>query len=520
MPQPPSRKTSRADALLWAVEAEECRRSLKTFLKSVWHIFEPREFADGWVVDCLVSHLESVTRGDIRYLLINVPPRHSKSSIVSVVWPIWGWINNPSEQFLCSSFNLNLAIRDNTRKRRIIEDTWFHNRFPDIQLSEEQNLKQYFTNTKNGHQQITSVNGSTTGLGGSVLICDDPHNVDEAYSDAERQSAVIWFRESWSNRMNNPAKDRMVVVGQRIHEDDVSGYILKERPDWDALILPAFYEPARKCFTSIGWEDPRKVEGDLLWPERFSHASLEGLRRDLGSTGFSSQYQQSPVPAGGGQFKEKWMRYFSLEQDFYVLHNPDGNKRIPIKDCWKFMVVDLAISLKTDADYTVIQCWAVTKDRDILLIDQFRDRLDNPAQQQAIKSMYYQHKPNFVQIENVAYQLAIIQQLLRDAIPCREYKPVRDKISRASTAAVIMEQGKMYFRAMAPWLDVLKAELLHFPKASHDDTVDTTSMAADTITSYDDPHFHIAALQQRLAIVKNRANVPTEGVMSNGVLPI
>lgn len=185
MPQPSSKKVSHADALLWAVEAEECRRSLKTFLKAVWHIFEPREFVDGWVVDCLVSHLESVTRGEIRYLLINIPPRHAKSSIVSVVWPIWGWLNNPSEQYLCSSFNLNLAIRDNTRKRRIIEDTWFYNRFgADIQLSEEQNLKQYFTNTKNGHQQITSVNGSTTGLGGSVLICDDPHNVDEAYSDA------------------------------------------------------------------------------------------------------------------------------------------------------------------------------------------------------------------------------------------------------------------------------------------------------------------------------------------------
>ncbi len=469
------------DMLRLAVEAEKCRRSLKRFALASWHIIEPSAFVDGWVVDCICDHLQAVTRGEIRRLVINIPPRHSKSTLL-VLWRVWTWLQSPAERFLAASYSLNLSIRDNVRVRRIIEDPWFQMRYGgEFQLAGDQNVKSFFENDQRGYQMAISVNGATTGQGGSYLVLDDPHNADEAHSDAERDAALIWFREVWTNRLNDQERDKMVVVGQRIHENDVCGYILKERPDWIHLNLPALFEPSRRCTTPIGWTDPREHEDDLLWPERFSKKTLDGLKRDLGSSGFAAQYQQTPVPSGGGQFKEQWMRYCSKLAEHYALEMPDGVVHVAVKDCWRFIVVDLAISLKQEADYTVIQTWAVTPESDILLIEQLRGHYDNPEQQKLIQLAYQRHAPDFIEIETVGYQLALVQQLLRKGVACREYNPVRDKVSRASTAAIYMEAGKIYFDKHLPELADIKMELLRFPMHEHDDIVDGVSMAADIV---------------------------------------
>jgi predicted phage terminase large subunit-like protein len=472
--------TDHVDALLLQVEAEECRRSLKTFMRGVWPIIEPTPFADGMPIDAMIAHLEAVTRGDIRRLVINIPPRHTKSSLLTI-WRAWSWVQNPAERFLCASYSLDLSTRDNLRVRRILEDPWFQARFgKTFQLAGDQNVKRYFENTERGYQMAISVDGGTTGQGGSVLVLDDPHNADEAHSDAERNTALIWFREVWTNRLNDQERDKMVVVGQRIHDDDVCGYILKERPDWIHLNLPAYYEPSHPCITPI-WKDPRTEEGQLLWPERFSKAVLDGLKRDLGSMGFAAQYQQRPVPAGGGQFKQQWFRYYTAGDDYYALESPEGVARIQKSKCSYFSTVDLAISLKQTADYTVISTWAVTPDKDLLLIDRIREHLDNPEQQKQIGKVYRQHNPNYFIVENVAYQLALIQQLRRQGLPVREYKPVKDKVSRASTASVYYEAGKVYHPKGAMWLAEWEEELLMFPLGSHDDQVDTLSMAAEEL---------------------------------------
>jgi phage terminase large subunit-like protein len=586
--QTANNRISNADAILLAVDAEECRRSLKRFKRAVWHIIEPADYVDGWCQDALDEHLEAVTRGAIRKLVINIPPRHTKSTEL-VIWRAWLWTQDPQAQILSASYALSLSIRDNLKVRRILEDPWFTDRYGKelqvidarVEMAHDNNQKMHYENTRGGFQKAVSVGGSATGHGGGYLIIDDLHNATEAHSDLNRDNAVTWFREVWTNRQNNQETGRSVVVGQRIHEADVCGYILKERPDYEHLNLPAEYEPARACFTSIGWRDPRMQEGDLLWPERFSAASLSGLKRDLGSTGYAAQYQQTPVPASGGQFKEKWFRYFSMSGDYYLLQTPQGNKSVPIKDCWRFTVVDLAISTKQSADFTVIQTYDVTPQNDLLLIDQIRGHFDNPEQQKIIRATYFRLRPQFVQVETVAYQLAIVQQLrdepvsampmesnpvrvgdflvrvgsaealdqtlqslpgmracvLQDdsgkyvtyrggnivrvegdiyffrfaceqqgyceivhdileqdvlaiqqeakrkySIPLREYKPVRDKVSRASTPAILMENGKFYFYEKLPDLPEIKAEFLHFPKAAHDDIVDTGSQAAEIVT--------------------------------------
>jgi hypothetical protein len=417
------------ETLLLTVEAEEMRRSLKKFVVGAWSQIEPSPYIDGWCVDAICDHLTALTRGEIRFLLINIPPRHSKSTICSVLWPTWCWLHKPEDRFLCASYGLNLAIRDNLKKRNLIESKWFKDRYgkdfsvsldsPALQflrtsefaLSENQNAKRFFVNDKFGYQLAVSVGSTTTGEGGSKLLIDDCHAASEAHSDIERESAITWFRETWSNRMNDANKDVMIVIGQRIHTDDVSGIILKERSDWVHLNLPAEYERARKCTTVIGWKDPRTQEGELLWPERFSHETLQRYKRDLGSIGYAAQYQQTPVPATGGQFKKQWLRYFTETPDSYVLEKTNGFTSVLKSQCWRFGVMDLAISSKQTADYSVVQIYDVTPQNDLLLIEQIRDHLDNPQQQKLIKTLYVQLRPLFFKIETVGYQLALVQQL-------------------------------------------------------------------------------------------------------------
>lgn len=349
-----------------------------------------------------------------------------------------------------------------------------------------------------------------------VLVhnCDDIHNADEAHSEKDRETALNWFREVWTNRLNDQLNDRMLLVGQRIHAADVCGYVLSERPDWISLILSAFYESARHCTTPI-WSDPRKEEGALLWPQRFSEEVLDGLRRDLGAMGFAAQYQQHPTPAGGGQFKSRWFRYFTSEDECYILETPEETTRHRKSTCWHFATVDLAISLKQTADYTVIATWAVTPDRDLLLVDCLHDHLDNPEQQKQISLAFQKHHPDYFKVENVAYQLALIQQLRRQGLPVREYKPIKDKVSRASSASVFYEGGKVYHPKSAHWLAEWEEELLLFPNAAHDDRVDVTSMACDEISGpLASASDHVEAMKRRVALAQSRSaqTAPAGGV--------
>ena len=470
-----------------AIQAERGKRSLKQFTRYVWPIVEPgTPFVDGWVIDCLCEHLEAVSSGELRKVVINIPPRHTKSTIISVIWPVWDWLLAPDDRFLCASYSLDLSTRDNRRKRTIIEDPWFQERYADIfTITSDQNTKRFFENDHKGYQMAVSVNGATTGHGGSKLVLDDPHSAAEAHSAADREAALRWFREVWSNRLNDQNKDCMVTVGQRIHDDDVCGYILKERPDWTHVNLPAEFEPTRKCYTSIGWSDPRTQEGELLWKERFNKEALDGLKRDLGSIGYAAQYQQRPVPAGGAILKKQWFRYYTREGEQYVLIQPDGVRRIFTNHCKHLITVDVAISKKETADYTVIAVWAITPEYELLLLDRFRERIDNPEQQKQISLWHYRWLPFRIDVESVAYQLAIVQQLLQRGLPVREFNPrdKGDKVARASTAAVYYEAGRIYHPRYASWLQEWEDELTSFPLGSHDDQVDTLSMAAYALSS-------------------------------------
>jgi hypothetical protein len=193
---------------------------LYEFVKQAWHVLEPgTAFVPGWHIEAICEHLEAVTAGEILRLLVNIPPRHSKSTIISVAWPCWEMITAPHQRYLCASYSSSLSIRDNLAARRLIQSPWYQERWGHLfQLAGDQNAKQRFETTKNGYRIATSVGGTATGEGGSRLILDDPHSAKDAQSDAIRESTVDWFNQVWSSRLNDPKRDAMVTVMQRLRE--------------------------------------------------------------------------------------------------------------------------------------------------------------------------------------------------------------------------------------------------------------------------------------------------------------
>jgi hypothetical protein len=293
------------------IDREMATRSLGEFVRQAWPVVEPSTpFVPGFHIDAIIEHLEAVTRGQIRNLLINVPPRHMKSLLVSVFWPAWEWIRWPERRWLYSSYAASLSIRDSIKCRRLIESPWYQTRWGDrFTLTSDQNTKMRFDNGRSGYRIATSVGGTATGEGGDRVVCDDPHNVGEVESDSVRKGALEWWDVVMSTRVNDPKTSAKTVVMQRCHQLDLSGHLL-EQGGYEHLCLPAEYEGPSRA-TSIGWCDPRTQQGELLWPDRFGPDEIASLKVSLGSYATAGQLQQRPSPAGGGMLKRHWFRFWA-----------------------------------------------------------------------------------------------------------------------------------------------------------------------------------------------------------------
>lgn len=465
-------------------KAARCKASFAYFLRQAWPVIEPsRPLIWGIHTEASCVHLQALADGEIHRLVANIAPGFGKSSMFSVAFPAWVWIRNPYERFLCASYAMDLAIRDNRNCRVLIESEWYQSLFGDVfAMAGDQNVKGFFENDKRGYRLATAVRASGTGKRGTCLIIDDPNN--GMAGRAEVEATVEWFGKTWASRLNDQEKGSMIVVGQRLYSNDLTNHVL-ELGGWEHVNLPNEFEPLRKCFTSIGWEDPRAEEGQLLCTEIMGKEATAKQKKSLGALDYAAQYQQSPVPASGGHFKREWLRYFREEGDYYTLLRPDeegGPKRVAKRSCKCFAVNDPAISEKQSADYTVIQIWAVTPETELLLLAQVRAHLDNPQQVRTIEQLHVRWLWIFLAVETVYYALALYQQLKKKGIPVKEYKPARDKVARASVAAVKMQAGDMYFEAGADYLHDLETEVLKFPKAPNDDQVDGLSMASDLVT--------------------------------------
>ena len=453
------------------VQAERYRRSLREFTKAAWPTIEPgSEYTSGWHLDAISDHLEAVIDGSIKRLIINIPPRHSKSISTAVVLPAWTWATQPSKKFLYASYSASLSIRDSTKCRRLIDSPWYQAHFGDkFHLSGDMNQKSRFENSENGIRLSTSVAGSLTGEGGDCIILDDVNNVVEADSQKVRQGVIDWWDQAMQSRLNDPKTGAFIVIQQRVNEQDLTGHILANElgNEWDHLVLPARYEighptPVR---SSLGFTDPRTEEGELLWPERFGEKELSTLERGLGSYAAAGQLQQRPSPKGGGILKASWWVPWEREdlpEVSYVIQS------------W-----DTAFETKESSSYSARTTWGVFKHQGydcLIVLDMWYDKVNYPELRKLAQEAHDDWEPDAVLIEKKASGASLIADLRMAGVPVLAYSPDRDKVARAHASSALLEDGRIYY-PKRKWAEDLISICASFPAAKNDDVVDTCTQA-------------------------------------------
>lgn len=449
--------------------------SLANFVKDSWHIVEPiTPYVSGWAIEALCEHLQAVTDGKLRNLLINVPPGMMKSLLVNVFWPAWEWgVRKLGHyRYICTAHSADLAIRDNVRARRLICSDWYKIRFPHIEFAKDQNAKGKFENTLMGFREATAAR-SVTGSRGDRFLIDDPISVYESNSETVLNSTRDWFKEAVPTRLNKPDSSSIIVIMQRLHDKDVSGIILSEKMDFEHLCLPMEFEIETKCRTKIGFEDPRKIENELLFPERFPRHVVDKLKSVLGSYATAGQLQQRPVPRGGGIIKYEWLQFVA---------------NVPTNFTYKILSYDTAFKDGEQNAYSVGTVWGVINNT-MYLIDTMRERLQLPELLTNIEKMMAKHLPHAVLIEDKASGQSIIQVLKRKfGAKIKAVPADRDKITRAHAITHLFENNQVFFvenAASSAFID----ELTKFPYSSFSDVVDSTTQGLCYLDKMRNPGF-------------------------------
>lgn len=454
------------------IRAEKARRSLGEFIRQAWGVLEPKtQYRHNWHVDAIAEHLEAVSNGQIRKLVINVPPGHMKSLSVCVFWPAWQWIQAPHYRFLFASYAAHLSIRDGNKTRILIDSPWFQRNFGHL-FELEKRTEPYLSNDKMGFRVNTSVGGVGTGERVHAAVNDDLIRANDAESPAMRAQALAHMR-AMSTRGVDPETFAQVLIGQRVHQDDPAGWAI-EQGGWETLILPAEFEPAHRCATSIGFTDPRTESGELLWPGMFGPSEIAAIKTALGSYEASAQLQQRPAPAGGGLFK--------LEKLGTIDAIPVGTQ---FARGW-----DLAATIPEAGrkpDWTVGALLGQMPDGRFVIADINRFQGSSLTVEQALVATA-QGDGTGVQISGPqdpgqagkSQALRMVQLLAGYDV---EFTPeTGSKVVRAKGLAAQIEAGNVVM-LRAPWNKDLKDELALFPNGSFDDQVDALSRAFGCLVS-------------------------------------
>lgn len=482
------------------IQRELCTRSLAKFLKYAWPTIEPgTELIWNWHIDAICEHLEAVTRGEIKNLVINIPPGHMKSVIVSVAWPAWEWISRPEAKGLFASYAMDLALRDAVRSRDLILSPWYQELFtPEWTMSVAQDVKSNYVNTLKGSRFSTAVGARTTGFRGDKIIIDDPLSAGDALSQLERERAVYWLSKVISSRLNDPRTGAKVMIMQRLHDEDPTAYALEAWEDVQHLRLPSEFEPESRSRTSIGWADPRETYGELLFPQFFTAEVIEVAKRELG-VDFAGQHQQRPQPLSGSIFQRHWWGYWAPMHTALkpVEVKSDGGEFIAcpltilpeefdfIAQSWDFTFKDTKKS-----DFVSGGVWAA-KGANRYLLDRVNRRMSFTESVDAIREMTKKWPScNAVYVEDKANGPAIIDTLKADIVGI---VPVdvgaKSKEARAHAVTPQIRGGQVFLPhpSIAPWVEEYVAQHTAFPRGAHDDDVDMTTQALNEMRGWADP---------------------------------
>lgn len=451
---------------------EEERMTLNQFIRDAWGILEGgAEYVHGWHIDAVSDHLTAVTNGQIKRLLINVPPGTMKSLLTCVFWPAWEWGSEDlgTNRYISTAHKESLALRDNNKMRRLVCSKWYSEKYPNIKIIKDQNAKGKFENTMLGFREACA-SASLTGSRGDRLIIDDPLSRDDSSSKRKLETCEEWFCETVPTRLISPKNSAIIIIMQRLDDLDTSGVALYKNLGYEHVMLPMEFEKSRKCTTSIGFSDPRTEEGELLFPERFPQEVVDELKKSLGTYGTAGQLQQRPAPRGGGIIKSEWWCYFVPIYDAqHRVTSPAFNYTL---QSW-----DTAFKEGQDNDYSACTTWGVNN-TGAYLINAFKAKMDFPALLIKVKELYDIYRPSKILVEDKASGQSLLQSLKKHSnLPIKPVKVSIDKESRLHAVSTFIESGRVFLMKDANWVESYKTELETFPRAAHDDLVDSTTQA-------------------------------------------
>jgi predicted phage terminase large subunit-like protein len=439
------------------------RSDFYSFIHRCFHELYPQAtFLANWHIELMAAKLDACRQGKIRRLIINVPPRHLKSLCATIALPAFLLGHDPAAQIICASYGQDLSDKLARDCRAIMMSQFYQQIFP---ARLEQSAVQELTTSDGGFRMATSVGGVLTGRGGDIVIIDDPLKPDEALSQSQRNAVNQWYDNTLISRLNSKQDGIVIVVMQRLHQDDLVGHVLGQG-NWEVLNLAAIAETRQEYLVEnlIGSYRQLREPGDVLHPERESREALDELRHILGEYNFAGQYQQSPAPLGGGLVKEAWFKRYT-------------DSELPPAFDQIIQSWDTASKPGELNDFSVCTTWGV-KEKRIFLLNVFRKKLGYPDLKRAVGELAAIYEPSVILIEDKASGTQLIQELIEERVhQVQRYKPEHDKVMRLHAQTATIENGFVYLPREAHWLAEYLFELTTFPNSKHDDQTDSTSQA-------------------------------------------
>jgi predicted phage terminase large subunit-like protein len=479
------------------IERRAALRSLAEFVRQAWHVLEPgTPLAWGWHIEAICLHLEAVFRGEINRLLINVPPGHMKSLLTNVFFPAWAWLHRPSWRLIYATYAQDLTERDSVKCRDLIKSQWYQETFrPAWKIKADQDTKDHIANTEGGFRIALSVGGKGTGYRGDATIADDPISAEEAYSEAARKRCIRWWDKTMSSRLSNPKLGVRVIIMQRLHQEDLSGHVLR-KGGYQHLKLASEFDPKKKAVTFVRrpdpetgkyryekfWEDPRQKLGEPLFPALFDEEVLEQCKKDLADA-YAGQHLQEPTAAEGGLFKKKWWRFHRPDglPNWGTAERPDGcneHPAIPLPRMDRFLIsLDANFKEGLKNSYVVFTVWGA-RGADRFLLEVRRGQWGFTKTLEVFRELV-QAWPLALEkiVEEKANGAAIINTLSSEIAGIIPIDPEGGKEARAAAIQPQVRSGNVYLAEGADWLEEYVAEMASFPNGMFNDQVDSTSQA-------------------------------------------
>ena len=441
-----------------AKEKEASRSDFLTFVKKMWPAF-----IGGRHHKVMADAFERVANGELKRLIINMPPRHTKSEFASFLFPAWFLGRYPEKKIIQTAHTAELAVGFGRKVRNLIRQEDFQSVFPGIELSSDSKAAGRWNTNKRGDYFAIGVGGAVTGKGADVLIIDDPHSEQEAalgaYNPEVYEKVYEWYTSGPRQRLQPGGA--IIIVMTRWSTRDLTGKIIKSVTqkegvdDWEVIELPAIMP-----------------SGDPLWPEFWPLDQLESLRAELPVAKWSAQYQQDPTSEEGALIKREWWREW--EKD-----SPPPCEAII--QSW-----DTAFLKTQRADYSACTTWGVfywpdddgKSQPNLILLDAYKEKLEFPDLKRAAYDKYWEYEPDQMIVEAKAAGSPLIFELRAMGIPVTEFTPSRgqDKIARVNAVSDLFASGVIWCPATR-WADEVIEECAAFPTGDHDDLVDSTTQA-------------------------------------------